>query len=275
MNLLRLIKQRLYYRLSPLMLRREAVIRPAILSDRRNIFIYFDYEREFGGVSEPIPCSGITGILKTLEKYNIKTTWFTVGEIFEKYPNSIIEIVSGGHEIGSHTFSHIPPLFSTSSQLSGDFERFGNAAKKSSIVPVGFHSPNGLWSLKSIQLCALHNYIYDMITCSSQSPPSPLIVSAGRNASILRFCSLGDDWPLYKADSNRQESLSYLKSLLLNVKPGTACGIGFHPWILISSNERLAAFEQFIEYLSQQPNVTINTAAGWTAIIEERAISHD
>jgi len=45
-------------------------------------------------------------ILKMLEKYNVKATFFTLGYIAEKFPGLIEEVVSKGHEIASHGYSH-------------------------------------------------------------------------------------------------------------------------------------------------------------------------
>ncbi len=45
-------------------------------------------------------------ILKILQNYNIKTTFFIVGEIFDWYPSLIDKIKEKGHEIGFHTYSH-------------------------------------------------------------------------------------------------------------------------------------------------------------------------
>ncbi len=46
-------------------------------------------------------------ILKTLESYKIKATFFCVGENVEKYPELYNNIILGGHSTGNHTFSHI------------------------------------------------------------------------------------------------------------------------------------------------------------------------
>ena len=45
-------------------------------------------------------------ILKLFEKYNVSATFFTVGFIAEKHPELIEHIISKGHEISSHSFSH-------------------------------------------------------------------------------------------------------------------------------------------------------------------------
>ena len=46
--------------------------------------------------------------LNWLRKHTFKCTFFTVGNVAEKYPSLINEITSEGHEIASHTLSHIP-----------------------------------------------------------------------------------------------------------------------------------------------------------------------
>ncbi len=43
-----------------------------------------------------------------LNKHNFKCTFFTVGEVAEKYPWLIKEIIDEGHEIACHTNKHIP-----------------------------------------------------------------------------------------------------------------------------------------------------------------------
>ncbi|MBO4265334.1 MAG: polysaccharide deacetylase family protein [Clostridia bacterium] len=45
-------------------------------------------------------------ILDLLASYNIRATFFTVGENAKKYPEKIKRILAEGHEIGSHTYTH-------------------------------------------------------------------------------------------------------------------------------------------------------------------------
>ena len=46
-------------------------------------------------------------ILDLFEKYDVKATFFTLGYIGEKFPELIKEIIDKGHEIASHSYSHI------------------------------------------------------------------------------------------------------------------------------------------------------------------------
>ena len=45
-------------------------------------------------------------ILDILARYNVKATFFMVGENVVNYPESARMVVNGGHEIGNHTYSH-------------------------------------------------------------------------------------------------------------------------------------------------------------------------
>ena len=54
----------------------------------------------------PIPQS-TPFLLETLAKYDIKATFFMVGENVEKYPELYQQIVDAGHQVGNHTFNHL------------------------------------------------------------------------------------------------------------------------------------------------------------------------
>ncbi len=45
-------------------------------------------------------------ILDILDEYNIKATFFVIGQNAEKYPDALKSIHEKGHEIGSHSWSH-------------------------------------------------------------------------------------------------------------------------------------------------------------------------
>ncbi len=45
-------------------------------------------------------------ILKTLDKYDVKATFFMVGVNVVNYPDAARAVIAAGHEVGNHTFSH-------------------------------------------------------------------------------------------------------------------------------------------------------------------------
>ena len=48
----------------------------------------------------------IDKILETLQKNNVKITFFLVGEWVDKYPEAVKRIAEAGHEIGTHSNTH-------------------------------------------------------------------------------------------------------------------------------------------------------------------------
>lgn len=46
------------------------------------------------------------GLLDTLDKYNVKSTFFLVGQWVDKYPDSVKEIAKRGHDVGNHGDTH-------------------------------------------------------------------------------------------------------------------------------------------------------------------------
>lgn len=45
-------------------------------------------------------------ILKVLEKYDIKATFFVIGVNVDNYQDTLLKVLQAGHEIGNHTNSH-------------------------------------------------------------------------------------------------------------------------------------------------------------------------
>jgi len=81
------------------------IIRPFLgkLTWRKNksskvIYITFDD----GPVPEVTP-----RVLYLLDKYNIKATFFCVGENVQKHPGIYADILKRGHRTGNHTFNHM------------------------------------------------------------------------------------------------------------------------------------------------------------------------
>jgi len=46
-------------------------------------------------------------VLDILDKYNVKATFFSVGQNVEKYPDLYADILHRGHRVGNHTYNHL------------------------------------------------------------------------------------------------------------------------------------------------------------------------
>lgn len=55
-------------------------------------------------------------ILDILDEYEIKATFFVVGDCCEKYPEIVQRAIDSGHEIGNHTYSH-PKMYNRTTDV--------------------------------------------------------------------------------------------------------------------------------------------------------------
>ena len=68
--------------------------------DRHEKAVYLTFDD--GPIPEATPF-----ILEVLAKYDIKATFFMVGDNVRKHPEVYRQVVEAGHRIGNHTFNHI------------------------------------------------------------------------------------------------------------------------------------------------------------------------
>jgi peptidoglycan-N-acetylglucosamine deacetylase len=260
MNILQKVRNRLYYTIADFIIKKKSIPSPNINKNRKYLFLYFDYEREFCGHKTNINDTLTKNILDVLDFYHIETTWFSVGKIFEKYPEIIKDIFERGHELGSHTYNHLNPMISKKEMLIDDFKKFNKASKSYSCI-YGFHSPNGMWNLSITNLLKEYSFKYDLIRKKDYYTKSPVICKLffGKYQWI-RLNAVGDDWHLYGKNLDKTMALNHFIDCYNKIQPGNVTGIGFHPWLLLSCDDYFCAFKDFIEYLNKQSNLTIKTA---------------
>ncbi len=66
-------------------------------------------------------------ILEILEKYNVKATFFFVGQNIENYPEAAEKVYAAGHEIGNHTYTHHRVRAMESGELISELEKCDDA----------------------------------------------------------------------------------------------------------------------------------------------------
>ena len=100
-------------------------------------------------------------VLDLLDKYNIKATFFLVGDNVRKHPEEFKMIVERGHRIGNHTFNHISGL----KYLSYNYLENTNKADEL-INSTLFRPPHG-WMRWGQYMVLSHRYtvvMWDLVT---------------------------------------------------------------------------------------------------------------
>lgn len=136
----------------------------------------------------PIP--GITPwVLDVLEKYNVKATFFCVGDNVNKYPEVYRMILERGHRVGNHTFNHIQGIrYWTRNYIS-------NVEKASGVISSNlFRPPHG--HMRRPQVFRLRKkyriIMWDVVTRDYSPHMSPngvfnVVKNYTRNGSIIVF----------------------------------------------------------------------------------------
>jgi cellulose synthase/poly-beta-1,6-N-acetylglucosamine synthase-like glycosyltransferase len=136
-------------------------------------------------------------ILNILKKYNVKATFFVVGENAESFPSIIKRMWSEGHEIGSHTFTH-PNL--------------GNVSKRRTMLELNATQRALQGILKRSTTLFRPPYNADAEPVSAEEI-QPVIT-----ATQLGYLTIGElidpqDWQLYKTDSEGNQSLRTVEDM--------------------------------------------------------------
>ncbi|KYK23661.1 hypothetical protein AYK24_07210 [Thermoplasmatales archaeon SG8-52-4] len=120
-------------------------------------------------------------LLNILKKHNTTATFFTLGNLAEKYPDLIKEIHENGHEIASHGYSHKRLYELGPDNFEREIKKSINLIKSiTNITPIGFRAP--YYSLTNSTIWALsiltkYNFKYDSsilpVTSHLQSDSNP------------------------------------------------------------------------------------------------------
>ena len=136
----------------------------------------------------PIPES-TPFILKTLEEYGAKATFFMVGDNVRKYPHLFRQIVDAGHAVGNHTFNHWGGMRHTAKEYAANVEK-ANALIGSTL----FRPPHG-WMRWPQYLLMKRSYrivMWDLVTRDysrwlTGDDVLRNVVRYARNGSIITF----------------------------------------------------------------------------------------
>ncbi len=107
-------------------------------------------------------------ILRTLEEFKVKSIFFCVGENVKNNPSLISEILSEGHEIGNHTYSHEIITRLSNLELKSQIDLFNRILEDIHNYRVKyFRPPHGRFNFRTQKVMAetkLKNVMWSLLT---------------------------------------------------------------------------------------------------------------
>ena len=140
-------------------------------------------------------------VLAILAKYNIKATFFMVGENIDKHPEVFEQVVKAGHSIGNHTYNHLKGWKTSFKDYMANVAAWEQAFNRQSIVPRQssnrklFRPPYGkawLWQRRALVKQGYTLIYWDILTRDYDASVTPKQMLANiqqntRPGSIINF----------------------------------------------------------------------------------------
>jgi len=104
---------------------------------------------------------GVPRILKLLDKYNLKGTFFVPGHTADTYPEICKMILEQGSEIGHHGYIHEDPTFLSREEEETIIIKGLEALERVGVKPLGYRSPGWDFSPNTVELLEKHGFKYD------------------------------------------------------------------------------------------------------------------
>ena len=107
---------------------------------------------------------GYDRLLKLFLKYKVKATFFVLGKVIEDYPQIINELISEGHEIGCHSYSHTELFYLDPELFDKEIRQCVDLLKPFGKMYPGFRAPyfsidkRSWWALDVLKK---NNFLYD------------------------------------------------------------------------------------------------------------------
>ena len=163
------------------------------------------------------PSVGTPKLLRVLEEYGVKATFFQCGANVEALPAIAREVVANGHELGNHTYGHPMLALKSAAFVAGEFRRGREAIHTvTGVDPKILRVPYGVrWF--GLRQTGIPNIMWDVIGGDWKLPAKQVadrILRSARNGSIL---CLHDGRELNRAASieNTVEAVRWIVPALL------------------------------------------------------------
>ena len=153
-------------------------------------------------------------LLELLNRYDVKATFFMLGENIEKFPDIAKSVYEQGHLIGNHSYNHPRLVFKSASFISEQIIKTDELIKSAGQKKTDFFRPP--YSAKFIILpVVLKSLNKKLVTCT-YDPPSEYVVPY--NAAIVAEDVINNTKPgtiIYLHDGKDSDQEQFIKSVEL------------------------------------------------------------
>lgn len=137
-------------------------------------------------------------ILSTLDKHEVKATFFIPGQTAETHQDIVSSVIAGGHEIGAHGYSHRVPASLSLTEEEEELIKSCEILEGLGAKVEGYRAPEGVISENTINLLAKYGFAYDSSLTNAIMPYKHM----GTDIIELPLSPMFDDWSSYGYGEN-------------------------------------------------------------------------
>lgn len=218
------------------------------------------------------PKTAVPRILRLLDEYDIRSTFFIPGWVAERYGKMCEEIMKNGHEIGHHGYLHEWPNRTEPEEERNSFARGLEILERvTGRKPLGYRSPGWEFSNITLSLLIEHGLKYSSNMMDSDVPYEHVLEDRGTGLVELPVSWVLDDAAFfmfglntsgYAIQNARQVLEIWIDEFegLHNESQHNIYTLTMHPQI-IGRPSRMAILEKLIAYIREKSNVVFATGA--------------
>jgi peptidoglycan/xylan/chitin deacetylase (PgdA/CDA1 family) len=211
------------------------------------------------------PRVGLPAILEVLARHGIDATFFFPGRVAEAYPAAVESVLTAGHEVAHHGYTHRGPGSLSREQQAEEFERGNAALQVFGVTPAGYRAPSWDFGPDTLELVEQFGFRYSSNFMTDIRPfrhegtdvievPVHWILD-----DAAHFWFNGDTWTK-KISTNSEVDEIFTAEATGIARLGGTVVYTFHPQI-IGRPGRLPLLDQAIARAVADPQVWVATAA--------------
>ena len=141
------------------------------------------------------PKVGVPRILELLDRHGVPGTFFVPGAAADQWPGVVRSIVSAGHEVALHGYTHESLTNLDAEAQANDFNRSLSSFGELGVEPRGYRAPYWQQTAETLDLIADAGLLYDSSLMDDDRPY--LLAVRGRELVELPVHWSLDDWEQY------------------------------------------------------------------------------